>query len=368
MKFDFALATPADEADLRRLLADNAMPGSISVTFEREPDYFLGCVTMGHTWQVIIAREAQSGSAAGVLCRAVSPHFVNGKIEDLGYIGQLRVDHRYRGRWLLSQGLEFLKNLDTRIQPRAYFAAISDENRIARGVLVNRPRPGFPRLKELSPIVTLGIILRKRRARPNHQHNITRGSAEQLPQIVDFLNREGAKKQLFPAYNHADFTTRSTTRGFDPADFIIARRQQSIVGVIGLWDQVSYKQSVVRAYHGVLKTTRPLYNVGARLLGARPLPAIGEHIPAAYASFICVKDDDRAVFRALLEETYTLATQRDYAYLMLGLSAKDPRLTTAQRYAHIAYHSRLYTLNWGKEGTFHEQLDERIPYIEIAAL
>ena len=34
------LATPADEAFLRRLLRDNPMPGSISLTYEREPDYF----------------------------------------------------------------------------------------------------------------------------------------------------------------------------------------------------------------------------------------------------------------------------------------------------------------------------------------
>ena len=36
------LATSADDADLRRMLRENPMPGAISVSFEREPNYFIG--------------------------------------------------------------------------------------------------------------------------------------------------------------------------------------------------------------------------------------------------------------------------------------------------------------------------------------
>ena len=34
------LAALTDEAALRRMLRENPMPGAISLTFEREPDYF----------------------------------------------------------------------------------------------------------------------------------------------------------------------------------------------------------------------------------------------------------------------------------------------------------------------------------------
>ena len=37
----FSPVTPADDAELRALLARNVMEGGISVSFRREPSYFL---------------------------------------------------------------------------------------------------------------------------------------------------------------------------------------------------------------------------------------------------------------------------------------------------------------------------------------
>jgi hypothetical protein len=63
-----------------------------------------------------------------------------------------------------------------------------------------------------------------------------------------------------------------------------------------------------------------------------------------------------------------LAAERGYAYLMLGLTENDPLLPVAKKFPHIAYHSSLYTACWADAGDFYEQLDGRVPYIEIAAL
>lgn len=374
MTFTFELATEQDDADLRRLLATNAMPGRITVTFEREPDYFAGCATMGHFWQVLIGRHRPSGDLAAVLCRATRPRYVNGQVEEVGYLGQLRVDGKYRGRWVLLHGLSALRELHADGRVAAYLSAISDENRVARGVLVDHPRPGFPTHHEVARIYTLGIILRKQRvpwpSRRGRQIpvEIDRGSREALGEIVAFLRQHGAERQFYPAYTEADFVDSPSTRGFQVRDFFVAHREGEIVGLLGLWDQSAYKQSVVQSYHDYLRWLKPVYNVGSRLIGAQSLPAIGEHIRSAYASFICVARDDLRVFRALLRHAYVLATERGYAYLMLGLAERDPLLPVAVEYPHISYHSRLYTVCWEDARDFHERLDGRVPYIEIAAL
>ncbi|MBN2002704.1 MAG: hypothetical protein JXA21_05050 [Anaerolineae bacterium] len=376
MNFKFSLATPDDDSDLRRLLATNAMPGRITTTFEREPGYFLGCGTMGPFWQVVTAREKESGALAGVLCRSTQLHFVNGRAEELGYIGQLRVDHRYRGAWLLSQGLPYLHTLHQDGRTRAYFAAISAENHVARGVLVDHPRPGFPAMHELAHIVTLGIILSRagwanplQRA-PGNELTIRPGTPELLPAIVAFLQEAGTQKQFFPVYTEADFTTRDTTLGFSVEDFRVAYADERIAGVVGLWDQSGYKQTIVQDYAPSLRRIRPFYNLGARILGIQPLPAVGHHIRSAYASFVCTRDNNPEIFRRLLQAIYQLAATRGHAYLMIGLCEQDPLLQVAQRYPHIAYHSHLYTVAWdnASDSNFHDSLDERIPYVEIAAL
>jgi hypothetical protein len=151
-------------------------------------------------------------------------------------------------------------------------------------------------------------------------------------------------------------------------DFFIARKEGAIQGVIGLWDQSSYKQTIVRGYDRSLKLIQPFYDLGARLLGAQPLPRQGEHLNSVYASFICIANDDQAIFRSLLRKVYNTAAERGYAHLMIGLSEYDPLLPVVRAYPHIAYHSQLFIGYWADAGDFYQELDLRIPYIEIAAL
>ena len=370
MDFTFELAAPADDAALRHLLATNAMPGRLTVTFEREPNYFLGCSTMGRCYQVIVGRPHASEEIAAVICRASTPRFINGAEREIGYIGQLRVAEQYRGRWVLSQGLDFVRDLHADGRVPIYLAAISDENHVARGVLVDHRRPHFPALREVAHLHTLGLIVRRPKPPLPAPYRLLRGAPAMLGEIVAFLRREGAAKQFFPAYAETDFTAEGTqlTRGFDVRDFIVARGGGEIVGVVGLWDQSGYKQTVVQSYAGSMQKLRPLYNLGLRGIGAQPLPRPGEHLRSAYVSFICVAGNDPGIFAGLLRAIYNLAAERRYAHLLVGLAERDPLLPVAQAYMNITYHSRLYTVAWDDGAETHAAIDDRVPYIEIAAL
>ncbi len=56
-RVQFALASEADDAEIRRLLRENPMPGQISLSLERDPNYFADAHLPGETKQTIIARE-----------------------------------------------------------------------------------------------------------------------------------------------------------------------------------------------------------------------------------------------------------------------------------------------------------------------
>jgi hypothetical protein len=376
MEFVFDLATPADDPAIRRLLANNPVPGQVTVTYEREPGYFLGCGVMGRFYQILVARHQPSGEVAAVASRTIRPLFINGQVEEVGYIGQLRVDRRFQGRWLVSGGFRFFHQLHADGRAAGYITTIIEGNTRAQGVLVERPRRHFPVYRPLDRLCTAAIILhtlptrfsRQNKAEQRHRYEISQGSTAELSAITAFLQQEGQARQFFPFYTLEDFGDNPTTLGFCPDDFIVARRRGEIVGVMGLWDQSSYKQTVVHAYHGYLRWFRPMYNLGARLAGAQAMPPPGQPIHFAYASFVCIAGNDPHIFRLLLQSMYNLAAGRGYAYLMIGLSERDPLLAVARRYAHIPYYSQLYTVCWQREENFHEKLDGRIPYIEIAAL
>ncbi len=96
MQFD--VGRRADDAELRRLLRENPVDGSIRVTLEREPDSFLAAGIEGDTHQVVVARDSGTGRLLGMGTRSVNNAYINGQRERLGYLSQLRLDRDHCGR------------------------------------------------------------------------------------------------------------------------------------------------------------------------------------------------------------------------------------------------------------------------------
>lgn len=369
-EFAFSLATPEDDLAIQRLLRDNPVPGSVIVGYERSPSYFHGCQLLGGLHQTLVARHLPSGELAGVAGRSVSRRFVNGEAREIGYLGQLRVDSRFRSRWLVSGGFRLLRELHQDGRTQGYLTTIIEGNREAEGVLVRSPRRHFPVYRPLERLHTLALAVRPAPAPPAPAGcQVVPGGAADLEEIVAFLRRQGKSRQFFPEYSAADFLPGAArSRGFAPDDFRVALRAGRIAGVLGLWDQSGFKQPVVRGYQGALRWARPLYNLGARCRGESSLPAPGQQLTMAYAAFTCIADDDAALFDLLLRHLLHEAAQRGISWLMVGAGERDPLLAVARRHRHQAYHSRLYTVGWDDGRTFHEGLDDRISHIEIAAL
>lgn len=366
--FEVRLATPADEPEIRALVAATPMPGAVAVRFAREPDYFLGATIMGDPCDVVVVRDRRDGRLAGFGCRAERRAFVNGREMRIGYIGQIRAAEGYRGRWLVQRAMAWLREFGP--AGMLYVGVVARENPRARELLVGRRAPGAPRRARLAGLTTCAILLRPRRPPRAPGVTIEPGEPGAIPAIVRFLRQEGPRRQVYPAYTVEDFTDGRTLRGLAPEDVAVARRSGAIVGVMAAWDQAAYKQDVVDAYGPTLRRLRPAYDVLSRAIRARPLTPPGEAIPLAFAACTCVADDDPAVMSALLDACASRARERGKAFLMLGLADEDPLLAVARRWLHVTYRSDLFALSWRADPTPDPlaALDGRVPYLEIATL
>src|SRR5437762_10300955 len=189
MELTVEFAAPSDDAGIRALMQRQVMPGRVSLAFAREPDFSRGCAVTGDNHKIVIARARDE--IVGVACRSVRNVFLNGRETRLGYLGQLRVDDRFRGRWLVSRGFALLGEIDRHDPLPAYLASIVDGNDEANAVLVRRR--GF---RQVARYRTLAIRT-DRSVRPTHKNEIMAGSLDQVPEIVRFLRTEGSRRQFF---------------------------------------------------------------------------------------------------------------------------------------------------------------------------
>lgn len=368
-EFIFALATPDDDDAIQRLLRNNPVPGKVAISYERSPSYFTGCGVMGPVCQTLVVRHQPSGELVGLASRAIRPLFINGAVQQVGYLGQLRVDQRFRSRWLVSGGFQFLRQLHEDRRVNGYITTIIEGGREAEGVLVRRARPAFPIYREIDRLHTLAILPRRHAMHRSADLSVRQAGAGDLSALVAFLQQHGAARQFFPALQEVDFQPDSPlTRDLRLEDFLLAERAGALCGVVALWDQARYKQPVVQGYSGALRWGRSLYNGYARCRGEQPLPSPGTMVSLAYAAFTCIAAADPTVYQLLLQQLSSLAAARGYGRVMVGLAERDPFLAIARRFPHLPYTSRLYTVCWKGENHFHEQFDGRINHLEIATL
>ena len=93
---------------------------------------------------------------------------------------------------------------------------------------------------------------------------------EDLPEILDFLQTWGPKRQFFPDYGEQDFFhDEATFKDLRPHDLLLARRGRRLVGLIGAWDQHGFKQSIVEGYGSALRWVSPVYNLWVKFAGGR---------------------------------------------------------------------------------------------------
>jgi len=350
MSVAITLASGSDDAGVRRLVRTQTMPGRVRLSFCREPNFAAGCAVTGDEYRILVARSQPDADVVGVACRSVRRVFVNGREQRIGYLGQLRIDERYRGRWLVSRGFAILEAMHRTDPLPAYLVSIVDGNDEAAGILVRKPRGGFPRLREAARYVTFALRVRRVRCL-----DCLPSCRPRLDEVAEFLQREGPRRQLSSVWT-VDSLRRLGAYGLTADDVLVAHGNGGIAGVIALWDQSAYKQSVIRGYSGWLRAASPL------------LPRPGTPLRSAYASLICVAGDDVRVFDALLSEACARAATRGFDYLLVGLDTRDPFFDVVRTYSHIAYPSRLYLAAWPSGDMHHEPLDDRPVYVDIATL
>ena len=361
------LASEADDAELRRVLAATPMEGAVIVGFQREPSYFAAAVVEGRFRQVIACRDLGTNRLVGFGARAVTERYVNGTPESIGYLSGLRLLAEHRNRGLLARGYAFFRKLHEDGRARLYLTTIAEGNEPALRMLTSG-RAGLPVYHYAGRYHTVALPVGRRRSRARGEVSIRPATTADVAEVLAFLHTHGPRRQFFPCYQAEDLgASGGLLRSLRPEDMLLARRGAELVGALGVWDQHAFRQSVVYGYRGWLRWLRPLYNAWARLRGLPSLPSPGGAFRYLMGALPVVAGDDAAVFAALLDAALARAVGVG-THLLIGFHEADPLLPVLRSHGGARYTTCLYLVCWTDGDALRNRLDGRTPYLELGCL
>jgi hypothetical protein len=342
-RFEFALAGEAEDDALRTLLRQIAMPGNITLSFLREPSFFLAEQAGSVLSQVLVCKDRKLGQIVGMGSRNVRCVYIDGKPMRVGYLSMLRGLQESRGNIALARGYKYLQTLHADGAVPYYFTTILDDNTDAK-VLLTSARAGLPIYSPVACLITYLIPLRRNRVRKGSSNPVSRIDQRRLPEAVTFLQEWNSQYQFAPVYTLEDMLGQSNLLPcFSWENFYVYQENDKISGTLGVWDQRSFKQTTVMSYSKKMQFMRPLYNVYAYITGSPGLPQAGAEIKLLYAAFLSGSEN---AFEALLNQVRADWSGKGYDYLLVGMCAGNELSPVASCYATQQLSSTVYIVYW----------------------
>jgi hypothetical protein len=294
---------------------------------------------------------------------------VNGKPVRVGYLGGLRLDNRYHGRFdILRRGYDFFRELQVDAPADFYFTSIAADNERARKFL-ERGISGMPIYEYIGEFVTILIPTGGRDSLGRHDESFAFApNSKDLAELVPLLNRYNEGHQFAPCWS-ANELSGLEKLGLKTADFCRLSKNGHAIACGALWNQRFFKQTVIQDYAPWLRFIRPIANSVSRITNSPRFPAVGETLAIGFASHLAFESSTPFAFLELLGGLRQAARQRGIEYLTFGFDAHDPNLKAVQENCrHREYRSRIYVVRWRGIGGSAAELDARVIAPEAALL
>jgi ribosomal protein S18 acetylase RimI-like enzyme len=319
-------ATSSDNQAICQLMEETVMGNSIQLSMERSPDYFMGSATQVEQLTIYAAFERESKNCVGLFSAGQRSVYLNGEPSQVRYLSDLRIHPDYRSGTLLAKGFRILEK--EVFQSGEFAQTLVLEDNVAALKLLESKRACLPTYHPAGRYASV-LLPRQRIKLAAKDLTIRRAKPEDLPQMQNLLEREGPKRQFFPCLRFEDMESHPGWRGLSLDNFLIAIRNDKIVGFVGCWNQSEYKRIQISRLSTQIKALRPFWNIISKITNRIPLPAEGAYLNMNYLTLPVCLDWNPDILRALLSTLLKPDSNKSELFL-LGLDATDPLIQCVQ--------------------------------------
>lgn len=302
------------------------MRGELVLATRRDPDFF-SLYRMQKAEPFVYVGEAADGKLIGMSAALIREGWLDGKVQKVGYLGDLRVRFD-RSRAFARFFGEYFEKLCEATGCTQYYTSLLASNRAALNALTRKraSRSKQPHYELLRPFTTVSVQL-TRSPRKTTDLAVTSATPADLEVLSKLLDDDHRRRPFGYRFDDGELTHRlAHWPGLSLENVLVARDATgALLGTASLWNPQPVKRFEVRAYGGSMKWVKRGYNLAASVLQWPKLPEPGHEFRYAYLANVSVKGDDVRVFRALLEEAYRRLHGTGLHFFSFDLGADDPR-------------------------------------------
>ncbi len=340
----FVDACSDDDKAILEILETPDFEGDLAIIYTRRPSPTLSFKRSGQLVKLMLCKMRETDELIGFGCCAINRHWVDGQIKKVAYFSGLRVKPTYRKMlFLLSNAYQAMLNSAELSDVDYIYTTILADN-IAVQKMFEKPRRFFPNYLPIDEYSVLSIAI-KRRSRNNHNFIFERATPKTLADYLTFYN-DHAKHYDFSYYLQPEDFAEQAALKLDYKHFYAIKDRQSgtILAVAYAWQQLDYKQHIIKSYDGIYRLLRP-FSALLPYFNYPKLPPAGSILRYYYLSFLaCSK---QSALWPLID--YIAAEYPNFDYFLVGLSKKNPLYQPLKKLTKLTYDSKAYLIDTIKD-------------------
>ena len=325
-------ASSSDGKEILRILESSAAKGSIELIYTRRPDAYESYMKDTKDARIFISRDCDR--AIGTCAELIREVYIGGEICRAAYLCGLKKDAEYEGG--VGFGARFIKDLQQN-DVDFYYCSVVAENTEARRMFEKSRR--LLSMSSITGYKTYIINPKVKIKAPKHAFTFRRATESDTSRLLDFLNTEGKRKDMFPAVKSLD-----DFYNLHISDFYLLLDGENIIATAALWNQTEYKQYIVKRYGGVMKLAR-IFNPMLSALRYIKLPKENEPLEFPMLAFFLCKDDNTEVCRIFLDEIKR-EIAKSYGMFVIGLPDSHFARPIMDKLPSISFKTEIYGINF----------------------
>lgn len=321
-------ATENDGKDILEILEKDASKGLMEIIYTRRDNPYTSYLKESANSKVYVVKETTKTIAT--ITNIPRKFYINGKQMEVGYITGYKKDKEYKKfiNWNTVFN-EMINDTNSDI----HFCSIIKENEKVINML-SKKRKKVPTISEIDEYITYIINPKIKLKCKNKNLSFRRATKADEELLKNFLNTEGKNKNFFPVIENFDEYTNLKIE-----DFYIMKKNKEIIATGAIWNQVEYKQYIVKRYHGIMKIMR-LLNPIINLLGYIRIPKENKKLEIPFLSFFIAKDNIEEYYNDFL---YYICKEisKNYSMFIIGTNKMNVKNKILDKVKNINFKTNI---------------------------